>query len=86
MFLKDEKSQWKHREYKEEPNRNLKTKKKKKKKGNQKNPQTYWMVLITEWRWQSTTEVKNKSLKVFQFELLNEKKLGKKINSASHVW
>ena len=44
------------------------------------------MVLITEWRWQSTTEVKNKSLKVFQFELLNEKKLGKKINSASHVW
>ena len=44
------------------------------------------MVLITEWRWQSTAEVKNKSLKVFQFELLNEKKLGKKINSASHVW
>ena len=50
------------------------------------------MGLITEWRWQSATEVKNISLEVFCSELQNEKKWGKKLtvlsicgNAAGHL-
>lgn len=76
MLLKDEKSQLKLRKYKEEPNRNLKNEKKKVTK---KTKNTLLDGLITEWRWESITEVKNKSLKVFQFELLNEKNWERKL-------